>query len=56
MRMPPTEKARPGRIGAEGIPCFYLTNNVDTAIKEVRAGAFDYVTVAKFKLKNNIRL
>lgn len=56
MRMPPTEKARPGRIGAEGIPCFYLTNNVDTAIKEVRAGAFDYVTVAKFKLKNNIKV
>lgn len=56
MGMPPIEKARPGRIGAEGIPCFYLANDVDTAIKEVRAGAFDYVTVAKFKLKNNIKV
>lgn len=56
MRIPPIEKRRAGRIGAEGIPCFYLTNDIDTAIKEVRAGAFDYVTVAKFKLKNEIKV
>ena len=33
MGMPPVEKARAGRIGAEGIPCFYLANDVDTSIK-----------------------
>ncbi len=54
--MPPPEKARAGRIGAEGIPCFYLANDKDTAIKEVRAGAFDYVTIAKFKLKHKIKV
>lgn len=56
MGMPPTERARAGRIGAEGIPCFYLANDVDTSIKEVRAGAFDYITVAKYKVKNPIKV
>ncbi len=56
MGIPPLEKARAGRIGAEGIPCFYLANDVDTSIKEVRAGAFDYVTVAKYKIIKPLRV
>lgn len=50
MGIPPVDKTRAGRINAEGIPCFYLANNADTSIKEVRAGAFDYVTVATYKI------
>lgn len=56
MGMPPLENSRSGRIGAEGIPCFYLANDGDTAIKEVRAGAFDYVTIARFVCKKSIKV
>lgn len=56
MKMPPAEKASAGRIGAAGIPCFYLANDVNTSIQEVRAGAFDYVTVAKYKILKPIKV
>lgn len=54
MGAPPAEKTVAGRANSAGICCFYLTNSSNTAIHEVRAGAFDYVTVAKFELLEDI--
>lgn len=54
MGAPPVELTADGRANSKGIRCLYLGDNADTTIYEVRAGAYDYVTVGKFKLKNDI--
>lgn len=54
MGAPSEEFAVPGRANSAGIRCFYLTSGESTAIHEVRAGVFDYVTVAKFELQEDI--
>ena len=51
---PSVEKAVDGRANARGIRCLYLGDSAETTIYEVRAGAYDYVTVGKFKLKKDI--
>lgn len=54
MGVPPHEKVSAGRANASGIRCLYLANNVDTTIHEVRAGAFDFVSIGKFELQEDI--
>ena len=54
MGAPPTDKSNEGRVNAKGITCLYLADAIRTTFHEVRAAAFDYVTVAKFKLKKDI--
>ena len=54
MGAPPQGKATPGRANAAGISCLYLASNELTAIAEVRAGVFDYLTIAEFRLKQDI--
>lgn len=54
MSAPPAGTSSEGRANAKGITCLYLANDVETALHEVRAGLFDYVSVAKFKLKQDI--
>lgn len=54
MGAPPVEKTVAGRANSAGIQCFYLASDLDTAIHEVRAGAFDYITVAHFELLEDI--
>lgn len=56
MSAPPEGKSSEGRANARGITCLYLANNIETALHEVRAMAFDYVTVAKMRLKKDIVL
>ena len=54
MGAPESKYSRDGRANAKGISCLYLGDSVKTTICEVRAGAFDYVTVGKFRLKEDI--
>jgi len=54
MGAPPYEKASAGRANAPGIRCLYLANDVDTTIHEVRAEAFDFISVGKFELQEDI--
>lgn len=54
MGAPPHEKATAGRANAPGIRCLYLGNDVETTIHEVRAGAFDYISIGKFELQEDI--
>lgn len=54
MGAPPNNKATAGRANAPGIRCLYLASNEKTTIREVRAGAFDYISVGKFVLKEDI--
>lgn len=43
-----------GRANASGIRCLYLGDASETTIYEVRAGVFDFITVGKFELKEDI--
>lgn len=54
MGAPQSEKASEGRANALGISCLYLANSIETTIHEVRAGAFDYVTIGTFELNEDI--
>lgn len=56
MGQPPIGKRKPGRVNPEGIGVLYLTSDEQTALREVRASAFDYVTIGKFKLLKDIRV
>jgi len=54
MGAPPPEKASAGRANAQGVSCLYLANEIDTTIQEVRAGAFDFISVGEFELQQDI--
>lgn len=54
MGAPPIDKTTDGRANARGIRCLYLGDTAETTIYEARAGAYDYVTVGKFRLKKDI--
>ncbi len=54
MGAPPIGQTADGRANARGIRCLYLGDSAETTIYETRAGAYDYVTVGKFQLKNDI--
>lgn len=54
MGAPTYENASAGRANAAGISCLYLANDVDTTIHEVRAGAFDFISVGRFELQEDI--
>jgi len=51
---PPSEKATAGRANSAGIRCLYLASDPDTTIHEIRAGVFDFVSVGRFELKEDI--
>lgn len=56
MGAPPYEKALAGRINSQGIRCLYLADTCDTAICEIRAKSYDYVTVGKVVLNKDIKI
>lgn len=56
MGSPPFEKRKPGRVNPEGIGIFYLTSDFKTALHEVRASVFDFVSIGEFRLKKDIRV
>lgn len=54
MGTPQREFITDGRANSAGISRLYLANDIDTAIREVRAGAFDYVSIGSFRLLKDI--
>lgn len=54
MGAPPRHMVPDGRANAKGIRCLYLSDSIETTIYETRAGAYDYVTVGCFELKEDI--
>lgn len=54
MGAPDKKYATAGRANCEGISNLYLADCAETTIREVRAGAFDYVSVGQFKLLKDI--
>jgi hypothetical protein len=54
MGAPPFELAKAGRANAEGISHLYLAKDVKTTVHEVRAGAFDIISVGTFELQSDI--
>lgn len=56
MGAPPDDVASAGRANSQGQSCLYLSNNRKTTVKEIRAHAFDYVTIATFRTNREIRV
>lgn len=56
MGAPPDVIARAGRVNPEGMGILYLSDEKETTLYEIRAGMFDYVTVGRFKLKQDIEV
>ena len=54
MGAPERGKSSNGRANAKGIRRLYLASDIDTTIHEVRNGAFDYVSIGEFELKEDI--
>lgn len=54
MGPPPKDKITEGRANSAGIQRLYLANDKETTIHEIRAGAFDYITIGCFELKKDI--
>ncbi len=56
MGNPSPHKARAGRANPQGISYLYLSNNEITTIYELRAILYDFITVGKFELVNDISI
>lgn len=56
MGAPPIGLASAGRANPEGISYLYLGDSVETTLYEIRAGLYDYVSVGKFVLKEDINV
>lgn len=53
---PPNDKASDGRANPKGISYLYLSNDQKTSLFEVRSSLYDFVTIGKFKLKENLNV
>ncbi len=56
MRNPPAEISTNGRANPNGISYLYLSDSVKTTLYEIRASLYDYVSVARFRLNENIQV
>ena len=56
MGKPPVEKSTPGRANPKGISYLYLSNDWATTLYETRASLYDYVTIAEFRIKEDINV
>jgi len=54
MGAPPSDKATAGRANSAGIRCLYLASDLDTTIHEIRAGVFDFISIGRFELTQDI--
>lgn len=56
-RMKPlTDRAYEGRVNPKGIPCLYLSNEMNTAMTEVRPWVGSYVSVSEFEINRDLLL
>ena len=51
MGAPPSAICKAGRINPEGISVLYLASDADTALSEIRASTYDYVSIGMFRAK-----
>ncbi len=56
MGNPPNYKASDGRANPKGISYLYLSNDQKTSLFEVRSSLYDFVTIGKFKLLENLNV
>lgn len=56
MGKPPAKSSSSGRANPIGIPYLYVSTDPETVIYECRATYLDYVTVAEFRLKDNLKV
>jgi len=56
MAAPPKGKRAAGRINPEGISVLYLSSDKLTALSEIRASVFDYITIGKFQALQDIKV
>lgn len=54
MSAPPSSLTIDGRANSRGVRCLYLADGIETTIHETRASEYDYITVGKFVLKEDI--
>ena len=54
MGPPPVGKSNSGRVNPSGIQTLYLSDSPETTLYEIRAGIYDYVSVGRFVLNENI--
>lgn len=55
MGAPPREKASGGRVNPAGLSFLYLAEDKETAIFEIRAGIYEFLTIGEFKFKKGIK-
>lgn len=56
MGAPPHSCASAGRVNSLGVSCLYLADSIYTVMHEIRASAFDYVSIGTFELKKDITI
>lgn len=56
MGPPPIGLITAGRVNSQGIRCLYLSNDQITTIHEIRARDFDYISIGKFRAKQELRI
>ncbi len=56
MGPPPAKLATAGRANSAGISCLYLANDIVTTLHEIRARDFDYIAVASFRPKKDLKI
>ena len=56
MGPPPHEKTTAGRANSQGISCLYLASDIITTMHEIRARDLDYVSVAEFVSKKDLKI
>lgn len=54
--IPWKDKAKEGRINPQGIPCFYMASDLDTAIKEISPKYNEYVSVAEVRIDKKMNI
>ncbi len=54
MGAPPQNVAKEGRANSSGISRLYLADSEKTCIYEIRSGAFDVISIGKFRLQQDI--
>lgn len=56
MGKPPAKSSVSGRANPIGIPYLYVSTNKETVIYESRATHLDFITIAEFRLKENLKV
>lgn len=56
MENPPNHLAKGGRANPQGISYLYLSSDIKTTMYETRSSLFDYVSVATFRLEENLKI